>query len=301
MFEPCSRIGVIESSVRKKTGPKKGSIGYVARVQSHLSIQHIANGIVTSLMPVVFTRFGHEKKRRLERKTVIVIMPMAGLKKIENQCESLVSLMNSKDFDPVASYVRSVYNINEKSDVPILFSAPLNSIDGDTEVEMKAWLECFLNGGIGSFAHQAFHERHYENATFNPLSERQIWETVSLSIDNKSLRKEVMGTIMSDVSKSLDLLLSFKAMLCMEGRKRSHNTISGIYGTFLSSFSDYPKPHPEMLYSPMIDSIFSPTTIAAVAGATKDINNGASKAFNENFNRIISESLELSARVCDNI
>ena len=77
MFDNGDKVVVVGSTVKKsKTGPKKGSMGYVLSCNLMHSIYSKSLHAVKQIyrVKVLFVRYGFEKKHRFEIKTVISTM-----------------------------------------------------------------------------------------------------------------------------------------------------------------------------------------------------------------------------------
>ncbi len=69
MFYIGSEVIVIGSNIKRKSGPRKGSIGNVSQIQNPVRISD-TQSVIPSI--ISFSRYGHENKSRLEIKTVYI-------------------------------------------------------------------------------------------------------------------------------------------------------------------------------------------------------------------------------------
>ncbi len=74
MFHKNTKIVVIGSSVKRKAGPRVGSMGYVLHINNAQKTRLFPEIIVCSAA-ILFTRFGFEKKKRFEKVPVIIAGP----------------------------------------------------------------------------------------------------------------------------------------------------------------------------------------------------------------------------------
>lgn len=95
MIKTGTKVIVLSSSCRKKTGPRKGSIGFISQVRQHGSeISYVEKGdVFVNLTKVVFTRYGFESKERMELKYFINVFPTF----LERRTMNMPLLENSVD------------------------------------------------------------------------------------------------------------------------------------------------------------------------------------------------------------
>jgi hypothetical protein len=72
MFINGQKVIVINSTVKKgNIGPRKGSIGYVSDCKKN----YFYNGMIITPVDIIFNRYGFEKRERIERRLVYVVLP----------------------------------------------------------------------------------------------------------------------------------------------------------------------------------------------------------------------------------
>jgi hypothetical protein len=69
-----SKVIAVTSSVKKGTGPRRGSIGYISDISTNTT--YAGHGVFVQPVKIVFTRYGFESKTRKERKPFINMLPI---------------------------------------------------------------------------------------------------------------------------------------------------------------------------------------------------------------------------------
>ena len=155
MFYLGDQIVIIESSIGKNIGPRKGSLGFFSEKLADYSkiapkqygVQF--NGLFDfTAMTVVFFRYGYQNKLRVEKKNVLLITPYitekTGIKELENIVSFLASKKNTEAKEklckiigvekiPVVLALPSNNKINLAECDPLIFKAWFLAIIGSTE------------------------------------------------------------------------------------------------------------------------------------------------------------------------
>jgi len=176
MFIDSTRIVIYESSVSKKeTGPRRGSEGYIVGnglvknavnnylldnilnkkavpyksplqlLERGIDIEKVHMGSNTYFFykfPVYFTKFGFEKKDRVEKKEVLNVFPIKKSSE-ENKIEDKPFLNKE-----LINYIKKIYD-NKYAIVialPDLFSKPSNFLKNT--VEFEAWATSVLKNNL---------------------------------------------------------------------------------------------------------------------------------------------------------
>lgn len=75
MFFPGTKIKVLNSTIQSKTGPRKGSIGYVSNADSIRMLKDVQIDGLVAKCSLYFSRFGNQEKERCEKKNVLLFLP----------------------------------------------------------------------------------------------------------------------------------------------------------------------------------------------------------------------------------
>lgn len=97
MYCTSTKVVVIGTNIKRKAGPRIGSLGYISQISKGIRYPDLANTIAYNAV-VWFIRYGYEKKSRLEKKRVVVVVPEINL---NNNCRKIlnknISALNSLD------------------------------------------------------------------------------------------------------------------------------------------------------------------------------------------------------------
>ncbi len=119
MFPISTKVVVIGSGVKRKSGPRVGSIGFITENTTRpFNIGY--KNINAYNINILFTRYGYEKKQRLELKSTIVLAP-ASLSNKVNQKKLLNKLIRT-----TKSLTNSVLVLAPTHDQSILSRNELN-------------------------------------------------------------------------------------------------------------------------------------------------------------------------------
>lgn len=150
MLDTGTKVIVLESSLNGKTGPKKGSIGYITRVDQPGLCIYAGQNKFADIVRVVFDRYGFEKnKNRREVRTVINVIPfnitgvLEGRTNFKKWLRSVSKIENDKGVQRAAERSAILYN---ETPVCICALAPINyttDLSEDKE-EFKTWLQATL-------------------------------------------------------------------------------------------------------------------------------------------------------------
>lgn len=221
MFDTGTRVMVLDSSFKGKTGPKKGSVGY------SMSLDLFGSGSVfdsemfwfITLHQVFFVRYGFEKKKRNESKFFINIFPYVTLndssktKNLSDLVDSRlkdVCVFNSENkhlYDKIRYTVTSQFG---KKHVHTGILAPMphrfENIIKEEPHNFAAWIECFaksksfytvLSRMINNFGKVSKVLNAGDLTTLKHVidnaSEKDAW--LDAAKDNPDMRRNIVKTI----------------------------------------------------------------------------------------------------------
>ena len=121
MFNTGAEVVIIGSNVKRKSGPRVGSMGHICS-----SLPSVVNIVSTDIgqnthaykvsCNILFHRFGYQKSKRLELQTVHILLP-----RIEQRKNAELSLNKFTNY--INNSARNKYN----SSYPMLFAASVNT------------------------------------------------------------------------------------------------------------------------------------------------------------------------------
>lgn len=146
MFRTGQKLIVIQSDVRKKTGPRRGSMGIFVVDKN---IRWFEHNIHFSLGEVVFTRYGFEQTLRNEKRTVVFARPIIPFGSASNY-NITRALRNCIRTIPDKTK-QKVYSALNTQKTPICLVAPINNCVFSTKNEFMAWITSFLVNDLISY------------------------------------------------------------------------------------------------------------------------------------------------------
>jgi len=200
MFDLGTKIMLMASSCHKKTGPRKGSVGYVTTLfHAYKSICN--KRIFVTPASVKFLRYGNEKRHRFETKSILLVFPVIR-NDTETSLKAFINIINSdkcvKDWNDILA------TMSLKENTPVAIAAPIYtpevSFETCTHEELRCWFEsCLLSQQISSFVNRALISHHpfKENV---PCITNDHLTTLREMIISKQVRHAVMNDMYEDIS-----------------------------------------------------------------------------------------------------
>lgn len=210
MFDPGTRIAIIHSS-EKSTGPRQGSIGYVARYGgTHRITDHPLAAYIYTLV-IYFTRYGYEEKARKEIRQINVITPI-GFTAQYLSVQQFIKKLEDKD---IFQSLLSMANMSDNQHPFCVLGpldTPINMIEQNDNV-FSAWLR----------SHLLFEE--YTNIIDNFLGKKKASDVCSiLGLDrmfirnlasmsyDRFIRKELTPSMLEQRKKTIKTIRCLMAM-----------------------------------------------------------------------------------------
>jgi len=216
MFQTGTRVMAVASTTGKKTGPRRGSLGFFQG--GHYAGRIEKPAAATVLTSIVFHRYGFENKYRAERKDVLALMPIlspsygdgsAQVLKLARQIET-----GSKEmWDSVRK------NVSIPKGIPIVLLSPApnpTNLAEDPETFLS-WLHAvvsseFFRHGVSSLA--VDHKAHQDS----PFKEEHIsW--LRRMVGNSGVRRATAKDI--SLNYRHELLKVLRMVIAM--LERHHN------------------------------------------------------------------------------
>jgi hypothetical protein len=270
MFDPGTKVILVESSLHKTVGPRKGSIGYISNSPNTRIIPIITEGfssfsVVAALCEIIFIRFGFEERGRMERKTVISVFPVVkngsflnkndgeidfgATKHMKDLCNMIVSQKDSYSWENV----RDVYGAS--NNVPIVLATPLSYDATDLttcdEIEFKAWLSSYLTSiPVNKFIQKTLQSLHYTKYNDTELNKSETWDYLYRLVGDREFRNDYVRLRSKDIEqrrKSILLVRKIIAAMLHTKLKRIKEIIEelqfAVTHDFISACYDALGPH----------------------------------------------------------
>jgi hypothetical protein len=288
MFDPGTKVILVESSLHKSVGPRRGSIGYVSNCRHIRVVPVITEGfgsfsVAASLCEILFIRFGFEERGRIERKTVISVFPMMRngsllnkeIKKEANKEDNPDIAKHMKDFCHMISSQKDSYlweNVKGICDVspniPIVLAAPLSYDTTDltvcSELEFKAWLASHLtNISISEFIGRTMQSGHYTKYNDKELNKSETWNNLYRLTGDREFRGDFIKLQTRGIEERKECVFLIRKMVAALSHtylKKVRSAIEEIQFMskldFLSACYDIMGPY---LYNKIVVSLFEKT------------------------------------------
>jgi len=217
MFDVGTRVIVLESSFKGKTGPKRGSVGHVCKLDIpgiNLSTFDTQRFWFVEIYQIFFTRYGFEEKKRNESKFFINIFPYDFPYDLLSE-EIDQKIKDIQEFNPSGCevYDHLRYAVTSKFGVDHVHHGivvPSHCKIGDITLwdnyDFLAWLECFLKnrhfmGGVNALVNNF----NRVEKVFNPDSlislkkmrdsNAEKMTTLAAAEGNPDIRKDIVETV----------------------------------------------------------------------------------------------------------
>lgn len=218
MFDLATKIILVESSCRKSTGPRRGSVGYVSNISTSMMIPE--HGIAVSLIEVFFYRYGFEQKTRIEKKTVLNVFPIVGQKgegDIQHQVSTIMDKVRNDEF--LTKSIRQLFETKESTHViiavPRSCNAP-NMLSCSTN-EFYAWGQAILsNVYIRAYVNESLTEGHFTNSKIDSMIDGNVWDRLlRMTMDREHriaiLRNWVSNSVIREKTAKILRILTIMA------------------------------------------------------------------------------------------
>lgn len=237
MFYVGTKIVVIGSNIKRKAGPRIGSIGFV--ILNNNMMHFIENGnFIICEASVLFTRYGFQRQNRFEIKRVFFIIP--NIKKISIQKISKKIL--HKDINNIKKYLTTA-NLNTK---PILLVSPANNLD-NYSLKGKVF-SCLLNNIIREkincivygFSSKSFPNTERLQATLSKEAKTFLTTFLNRNDLNKNIAL-VNNTSVNILNEVLELIIKLDALNVVAERnsgvvKMNTNTDTQMFDALFKPF-----------------------------------------------------------------
>jgi hypothetical protein len=226
MFSVGTKIRLVASSCDKQTGPKRGSMGYVASYSDGSYVDE-SRGMVIGVGSVMFFRYGFEQRTRLEQKEVAFVFPIVNRNKgdFHPQVTRIKDLINGRGNSDIIDQLRST--VTMKSQMPVVLAAPVTANDQSLldcpDNEFKAWVSSHLvSGSFGMYIHGALMSMHFTQANHEQLANKTTWE----SFRNMAMDRDYRLMALDEwVNRRNEVIGIFQMIIAMAGRKENKNLV----------------------------------------------------------------------------
>ncbi len=237
MFDPGTKIILIESSLHKTVGPRKGSIGYISNCYNTRTLQLMTEkfnsiSVVASICEVMFIRFGFEERGRIERKTIISVIPILkreNQKKIkEEEATGVVEcIANFRDMlnSPKSGYLwESIRdNFEVASSLPIVLATPVSYDPTDLatcdNIEFRAWITAHLtSSSMRRFVSKSLQSSHFTKYNDPELRSIQVWSDLDRMTGDRTQRGEYIRIWTENVDTKRKAITFIRKLLSAQCR-----------------------------------------------------------------------------------
>lgn len=222
MFEIGTKICLAASSCEKKTGPKRGSLGYVSKIVNPIAYRE--HNIVVCRLSVVFYRYGFEQKTRVEKQKLVAAFPMADSSKgdIYPQVEETVDLISGKHGQDWADALRSFYALPKKGTIAIVVPVEVNehSLMDCSNDEFKAMITAHSTcDEFQMYLHRVSMSGHFRNARNEKLASSSNWHTLQNMSADRTFRGRMFRDWLSNTKSRKDAVTFIRMVMAMMQRK----------------------------------------------------------------------------------
>lgn len=208
MFYVGTKIVVIGSNIKRKAGPRIGSVGFVILNNSMTHFIENDNFIICEAS-VLFTRYGFQKQHRFEVKKVFFIIPNSK----KNLVQKISNKILQKDINSIKKYLDTT-NISKN---PILLVSPANNLD-NYSLKGKVF-SCLLNNIIREkincivygFSSKSFPNTERLQATLS----KEVKAFLTTFLNRNDLNKNIAlvnNTSVNILNEVLELIIKLDAL-----------------------------------------------------------------------------------------
>jgi len=150
MFRGGTEVMVMGSSFKRTTGPKVGSLGFVAANENGARVTDIKTPKGTNISvcvqaeTVFFTRYGFEMGRRCEVKRVLNIFPSTGDKTSIAEFTDTVNFLMSEKMDEHWVKLKKMLCIRPEDFVVMLVPYVFSDLLNTQKIELLAWVNSLI-------------------------------------------------------------------------------------------------------------------------------------------------------------
>ena len=224
MFDTGTKIKLIASSCNKKTGPRKGSVGYITELY-HLRTKIKGRTIFAIPATCRFTRYGNERKCRAETKSILTILPVVHGNDAENTIKTIISTIGPEKYVSRWNIIRS--EVSVATTIPIVLATPMYTPGLDLMMCAHEELQCWLENKIlslSSFTSRAIGTNYLSKEGTSGITENDLLNLREMTV-SKQLRRallEKMCVSPNARNKWIKILL----MLSIMSDRSDHEIIS---------------------------------------------------------------------------
>ena len=242
MFEIGTKIRLVASSCHKKTGLRRGSVGYVSNVHNPVAYPDY-NMLVCSVI-AVFYRYGFDKRTRVEKQQFINVFPIVDGKRgdIFPQAMESVDLVSGERVEPNwEKSLRQFYSATPKT--PIAIAIPVGAsecslLNCDAN-EYRAMFSSYVTSQkLQRYVHSAIMTGHMSKAKSDTLAMFSNWHTIqNMSVDRK-FRFLMLKDWLSTESRRKEAIALLQMIIAMMNRKELGVEITQAQYRLIDLFGD---------------------------------------------------------------
>lgn len=300
MFETGTKIRLIASSCKKSTGPKRGSMGYVSREIESVVLTQLS--LCASFFEIFFYRYGFEKRRRVEKKSVVLVFPIVsqeGKGDIHQQVKVVSDMVVGRCSDEWHNSLLSYFGATPETTIAIAAPAQVSecSLLDCSKSELSAWAESYLSSSnFVMFLQNASATGHYSNSNFPALKQPSTWDTLRHMSMDRSYKLARLDNWMLDKETRETAVRALRAISIMAGRQEFGHQVRNTTGNFMSMPLHKPI-DPGRFYENMRHVLMRKAVIDKVADLAKSVESRHLLLYTEDLEAVRGELLVLSARL----
>ena len=300
MFDLGKKIIVIESSHRKVTNPRKGTTGYVS---SCYGIRSFFNhNLCAMLCEIYFVKYGFEKQQRLEKRTVIAVVPIINRKRSDNVCQQIKTVKSKLIFESGLDTLNDIRaHFSMAIITPVVMLAPLEYDNTNLLTchykEFKAWVECHTsNDEFISYLNSSMQSGHYKNSNMPLLGNTSTWEILIKMKSKRSHRDSVIKLWYENSEVRQEAIKTLQAITTMWQRRKIKSITDEIHDCMMEDIS-HQNPDVQEVYVTICLYLFSDQIRSNFYDICSDIGTKAISDITEDIESIVLEYSAISTTV----
>lgn len=218
MFEIGTKVIVLASSRRTGLGPKRGSVGYISKINQIMYIR--PKNLTVFSCTVYFYRFGFEKKIRAEKKKVLALFPYCFIRPDETR--KLINKLNGSGPEGELGYKNLFKAAAIKMDTCVL--GPCFSEISDLTACSDKEFYCWMSSILTSHQFVSWIETSYNDGPIPEAISKTAFARAHNLSRSKKKRKEEISTYTRQAI--LSWLNTMRCIYIINTHKRDYNFCS---------------------------------------------------------------------------
>ena len=139
-----TQVSVVMSTANKKLSPRCGSVGYVSGIgTSKFLSKDFSNGLITTPINIIFTKYGNENKFRKEKRVILNIIP---IETQNNKQDTEANIKKLKDsFNKKHIFLKEHVVLNGATCAgTVIPNNTFRNITENSRIETEAWVQSYM-------------------------------------------------------------------------------------------------------------------------------------------------------------